>query len=561
MFMPMQKRIGVLVAFAAMTVGLLAQGQEAAYQKTPAELGVTRPAKGEILQGPAEANTQAPAVFKKVDALPEDTVLPINLATALQLSDARPLVIDAARAAELIAAAQLEKANVLWLPNLYAGIDYFRHDGLYPSAITGQPVFNNRNAMTLGPGISAIFATTDAIFEPLAARQILRARQFDVQAAKNDSLMEVAVAYFNVQQARGKLAGALDTVEKGKELVRKTEILGKGLVPLVESDRARTLLAVLEQESVSAREQWRVASADLTRLLRLNPMARVVPVEPPHLAMFLISPEQELDQLIPVGLITRPELASSQAVVQATLARLKQEKMRPLIPSLVFQGNSGANGNSPPLIGGAAAAGPNGTLQWGSRFDMNAVALWELKNMGFGNRALVREREAQRQLALVDLFSTQDRVAAEVAQNHAQLQSAANRVAIADGGLKKALISYEGNLKGMSETIRFGDVLALVNRPQEVVSALSQLEEAYRKYFQAVQDYNRAQFRLFRAVGYPAEVLACQKPAGEIRPVDTSRPFDLPAVLGVPCANPLDSCSTAPTMPLCAVLSRPKPLK
>jgi len=69
----------------------------------------------------------------------------------------------------------------------------------------------------------------DAIFEPLSARQILKARQFDIQAAKNDSLMEVAVAYFNVQQARGRLAGTVDTVAKGRELVRKVEVLGKGI--------------------------------------------------------------------------------------------------------------------------------------------------------------------------------------------------------------------------------------------------------------------------------------------------------------------------------------------
>ena len=56
------------------------------------------------------------------------------------------------------------------------------------------------------------------------------------------------------------------------------------------------------------------------------------------MATLLISPGQEVDNLIPVGLTNRPELGASQAMVQATLVRLKQEKMRPLIPSLVLQG-------------------------------------------------------------------------------------------------------------------------------------------------------------------------------------------------------------------------------
>ena len=41
----------------------------------------------------------------------------------------------------------------------------------------------------------------------------------------------------------------------------------------------------------------------------------------------------DADSLIPIGLTNRPELAARQALVQATLAKLKQERMRPLIPS------------------------------------------------------------------------------------------------------------------------------------------------------------------------------------------------------------------------------------
>jgi hypothetical protein len=132
---------------------------------------------------------------------------------------------------------------------------------------------------------------------------------------------------------------------------------------------------------------------------------------------------------------------------------------------------------------------------------------------------------------------TQDRVAAEVAQAHAQLRSGKERVRIADGGLREALINYEGNLKGMSETTRFGDLLVLINRPQEVVASLQQLDTAYQAYFKSVQDYNRAQFRLFRAMGYPAEALACKKLLDAPVEVDTSRPYDLPPVTALPWAN------------------------
>ncbi|MGC8643444.1 MAG: hypothetical protein ACP5XB_26605 [Isosphaeraceae bacterium] len=60
---------------------------------------------------------------------PTDLRFPINLATALRLSDARPLIVAAARAGVWVAEAQLMRAKVLWIPTLNIGFDYIRHDG------------------------------------------------------------------------------------------------------------------------------------------------------------------------------------------------------------------------------------------------------------------------------------------------------------------------------------------------------------------------------------------------------------------------------------------------
>jgi hypothetical protein len=47
-----------------------------------------------------------------------------------------------------------------------------------------------------------------------------------------------------------------------------------------------------------------------------------------------------------------------------------------------------------------------------------------------------------------------------------------------------------------------------VFRPQEAVAAVAALDQAYRDYFAAVGDQNRAQFQLYRALGHPAQCLA-----------------------------------------------------
>ena len=49
--------------------------------------------------------------------LPNDFRFPINLATALRLSDARPLIVAAAQAGVWVAEADLTQAKVLWIPS------------------------------------------------------------------------------------------------------------------------------------------------------------------------------------------------------------------------------------------------------------------------------------------------------------------------------------------------------------------------------------------------------------------------------------------------------------
>jgi outer membrane protein TolC len=332
------------------------------------------------LVGPRAAMEPAPAQPAETDR-----PLPINLATALRLAGARPLIIEAARAAVETEYGLYEQARVLWLPTVYLGIDYQRHDGGQENVLTNQLILGARNELLAGAGAQAIFALTDAIYAPLAERQLVRARNFEVQTAKNDALLAVALAYFDVQQARGTLAGTQDAVAKARDLTRRIGSLGRGLAPAIEVERALTLLADLEQQAASFRQDWLTSSATLTQVLRLAPAAIVVPLEPPHLQVTLVSPKESVDALIPVGLTNRPELATQQAVVQATLVRLRQERMRPLLPSLVLQSSATPRaiwGPAPTAAAAAAwitgAVAATGTRRWSgsSRTSASATAGW-----------------------------------------------------------------------------------------------------------------------------------------------------------------------------------------
>jgi outer membrane protein TolC len=428
--------------------------------------------------------------------------------------------VDVALAAERVrvAAAQLERAQVLWLPTAYFGLDYFRHDGQIQD-VAGNVFGTSKQALLLGAAPSAVFGVSEALFAPPAERQVVRAREAGLQAAQNDSLLAVAEAYFDVQQARGELAAAIDAAGRAGEVVRRTQELaagGEGILAEVDVMRARTEFARRDQALDATQERWRVASANLVRVLRLDPTVLVEPVEPPQLLVNLVGLDRPLDDLIPVALTNRPELASQQALVQATLVRLRQERLRPLLPSVLLRG--AATNPAGTLAGGYFGGGVNDNLgNFNARGDFDVQVLWELQNLGLGNRAAVHQRRAESQLSVLELFRLQDRVAAEVAQAYAQAQSAAGRLVKAEGGLKDAVASANMNFEGLGQTKSAGGrVVVLVIRPQEVVAAVQSLAQAYDDYYGAVADSNRAQFRLYRALGQPAQLLAA--PAAEGRP-------------------------------------------
>ncbi|MGB2608287.1 MAG: TolC family protein, partial [Isosphaeraceae bacterium] len=467
---------------------------------------------------------------------PTDLGFPINLATALRLSDARPLIVAAAQARVWVAEAQLTRAKVLWVPTLMFGADYIRHDGGGPDFNKGIMTAPSVNYFQAGggldlsyPGAFQFLNLTDAYFEPLVARQVLNSRQADIQTAKNDSLLMTADAYFSVHQYRGLYAGALYAVELGHDLVDRISRLSKDLVPRIEVDRARNMLADLEQQATLAREMWRVHSANLTQVLRLDPRAVVVPLEHDHLQITMIDPALPLHDLQKIALTNRPELASYHALVQAAEARIRREKMRPLLPLVVIGGFQTPGGML--IQGGVFGLGPNSSLnQWVGRVDVSLQLVWQLDAFGIGNLARIKQQRGDESRTIIELRRTQDMVAADVTRAQARLQSATARVSQADRALRASFIAFSGNYEGLQQTTRFGDVLVEVFRPQEVVYALQRLKTAFDEYFTTVAEYNRAQFQMFHALGYPAGEIAYGQPPGDIEPVDTSRPAYLPRV-------------------------------
>lgn len=466
--------------------------------------------------------------------VPGQVIHPIDLPGALRLAGARDLDIAIARERVAEAVAALEQARVLWLPSIFIGPNWIRHDGqaqivegpvrtisksslfLGASAAAGSSVSGPVPAG--GPaqvsGLTSILRFSDAIFEPLAARRVVEARRAFIAAATNDALLGVSEAYFDLQQAAGRLMIAREAAAHAETLAGLTASYAKSGAGL-EADYRRSLAERdrRRKDVEAAVGELEVASAELVRRVRLDPRIVVAPVEPPETVLRLVEGDCAIDSLIVTGLRNRPELAESRALVEVTLTRLKQARLRPFIPSLAFR-----------YSGGGFGGGKNGFFgDFDARSDADVNLYWEVQNLGFADRAIARQRAAQQRQASLQLFKLQDRVASEVVSAEKSRLSADRQIREASKALPEALRSLELNFT----SIRRGAGLPGATRPIEVLQPIQALAQARADYLDAVLASNRAQFRLYHAIGRPP--LLAPTTAGPSTPPPT--PFSAPVRL------------------------------
>ena len=432
---------------------------------------------------------------------------PIDLVTAFRLSGANNLQIALAAERTRQAQARLQGANALWLPSLTGGVGYTSHNGQIQDT-RGDVIDVRRNSLFVGggptvgnigiagegtqPRMTMGLSLADAFFTPLAERQNARGTNAALTTTFNDTLFQVALAYTDLLQAQAQLAIAREAVGNAQELDKLVDSnVRAGKAPPADGLRARAEFADRRRQVHQAEEGVRVTSTELVRLLRLDPSVTLVSAEEQPVAVTLVEIEIPLPRLIEQGLMQRPELAEQRAVLGATLARLRQEQWRPLIPSVQLGYGAGGFG------GGTGSSVSN----FGGRGDFDAMLVWELRNLGFGNYALSKERASVNTQAALSGAQTSDRIASEVARAYYQARQRKLQIDEGRDQVKAAADAVPLNFKG----IRGGDLRAI-----EAQQAIQMLVYARTQYLAALVDYNRAQFSLLRAVGLAPDEAACR---------------------------------------------------
>jgi outer membrane protein TolC len=307
-------------------------------------------------------------------------------------------------------------------------------------------------------------------------------------------------------------------------LIREHVRAGGKEALLADLERARVEILRREEERAGAVMEYRVATAELARLLRLDPAAPLWPVEDFRYPMPLpgdLWADRPLEELVAFALANRPELAENQALVRAALERVRLAKARPYAPNVVLNYNWGDFGGAPdpnPSIvqpparpGGAPTVvsqpgfGPSGRiLHMNTRSDFDVALVWRLQNLGLGNRAEVRGQEALHRQAVLREQQAYDRVVAQVVQAREQVAGWRERVKITQAGL----FDDQGAPNGpvfRALRLDFERIRGAEGRPLELLDSVRRLSDVLEAYGQAVTEYERSRFRLLITLGLPPE--------------------------------------------------------
>ncbi|HVX13552.1 MAG TPA: TolC family protein [Pirellulales bacterium] len=479
-----------------MPVQSVSHRRQAATPDAPAQ---NTPAGGALPRPPATPPT-AEAVPVPPASPPSDPgaprTMPIDLPTALRLANADNVQVAAAREQIRQALAAVSAAEVIWLPSIRGGVNYDRHDGSI-QAVQGNQFNTSRSAFYSGlgagvfgagaplvPGIYANFNLADAFFQPLAARQFTQAKRGAAAAVTNDTLLSVAQAYLELLRSNQDQEIARGIAEQTQRLAQLTADYaqtGEGLQS--DADRLHVELTIRKNDVFRAEGSRQVAATRLAQLLHLDPTLDLQPIEPVVVPIEMVSDARDVRELVAEGLTGRPELSESRSLVAQAVSLMRRERFAPLVPSVLLGTSYGAMGSgiSPSM---APAVG---------RLDLDAVAYWELRNMGLGDRAARQNAGSVVRQAQLRQVATMDLVARQITEAAALSRAAHKQIDIAREGVEAALQSYQRNVARIEE----GKGL-----PIEVMQAVQALAIARREYLRTLIDYNQAQFNLYHAVGW-----------------------------------------------------------
>lgn len=458
------------------------------------------PSAPPLLPPPANApvpTTPPPSVRPPPNMLadPNVEILPVDLPTALRLTNANNPTIALARERVEEAYAAERLADVAWLPNLQGGAEYLRHDGR--DQTTQGPIIEvSKQSLYVNGAATLEWNTSDILFGPLVAARLSDAQGFAAQATSADVQLSAAQAYLDLLQICGALAVNADTLSRTQEMLSNSEAADKAGLTITAGDinRARAEYNIRAAERVQLQGDLGVVSARLAHILLLRPTIVLRPNDPKIVPITLVPDRCGPDELVMMALQNRPEVREGEQFSAAAMTRLRQAKLAPLLPHVDVT-----------YFGGTFGGGVDSQMgDFGARSDGEVDLYWQLHNLGAGDAAITRERAAQLDETNFQLAEIRAQVGEDVTAAFRQVEANRQSLESAEQAVRQSLETWR-RLREAS----FGMAVPShpgahpLYDPLQPLIAERDLDQARTAYLNAVIAYNKAEFRLYWALGQP----------------------------------------------------------
>lgn len=410
---------------------------------------------------------------------------PIDLASALRLAGAQNLDVQLAMEESTEARAHHGAALMAFYPWLAASVGYRGHSGLAQNT-DGTIVDADKNLVTYGPALIAQVDLGDAIYKNLASKQLVRAADAAGEAQRRDSIMLAAFAYFDLVQAQAAEGIAADAVEVTQDFTKQLgnaveiglALRGDALRAQVQADKA----VLVRQQTGAAR---RLAATRLATHLHLDPAVELA-ARDADLAPLDLFPAGTASLAALIGQAkARPELAHSQALVDAALAQRNAAKYGALIPSV--GGYAG--------IGGLFGGRDGDSSRDGDTSDYGIALTWRIGPGGLFDRTRTDAAESRLRQAQIQQAKTADAIAGQAIEAYTRVRSLGEQF----GTAAQALATSQESLRIAEQRKEFG-IAAVLDR----LTAQQDLVQARLAHSTALTEYNKAQYLLRRAAGFDA---------------------------------------------------------
>ncbi|HTL56651.1 MAG TPA: TolC family protein [Candidatus Limnocylindrales bacterium] len=407
----------------------------------------------------------------------------IDLPAALRLAGAQNLDVQIAREHLKEALANRQSANQQFLPWLAPGVNYHRRDGVAQAVPSG--IISDAHFQSYSPGVTlaAQVMLGDAIYNSLAAKQLVRASEQGLQAQQQDAVLNAAQGYFELARAKAlvEVAGEALTTSRDYQQQLHTAVAA-GIAFKGDELRVQSQTEQYEIRLRQALEHLRIAGADLARILHLDPRVELIPQQHELLPIALFPTNVSTIALVDRALVSRPELKQNAAFLSAARESEKGAVYGPLVPTIGAQVFAGG-------LGGGPDSGPS---HFAAEGDYLVGLSWKIGPGGLFDGGRIKANRARVATAAIEGSKLKDAISSDVVTIVARMQSLGAQIDVTERNLGTATET----LRLTHERKQFGVGIVL-----EDIQAQQDLTRARSDYVTTLSEFNKAQYALARAVG------------------------------------------------------------